>query len=59
MTICYHCKRSSSLIFNCSCSQKFCIKCRLPETHKCSINYKDLNKSVKIIKNIKSQLEII
>ena len=38
---CYHCKKKSHILMECSCTQKFCLKCRHPEDHICSFNFKE------------------
>jgi hypothetical protein len=38
---CYFCKKKIGLInFHCKCNFNFCIKCKFPENHNCSYNYK-------------------
>ena len=38
---CQKCKRKSSTFgFTCKCGVLFCIRCRMPEEHGCTFNYK-------------------
>jgi hypothetical protein len=34
---------------NCGCEKTFCMKCRLPETHMCTVDYKEKGKD-KLVK---------
>jgi len=36
---CQQCKKKSIILVNCSCSDKFCITCRMPEAHNCSFDF--------------------
>lgn len=38
---CFHCKKKSYITMNCSCTKVFCMKCRLPEVHECTTDYKE------------------
>lgn len=50
---CHHCrKKIKGIEFDCKCSNMFCAKCRHPETHHCTFNYKTQQK-------IKLQKELI
>lgn len=43
---CHHCsKKIKGIEFDCKCNNKFCVKCRYPETHKCTFNYKTQQKT--------------
>jgi len=38
---CSECKVKVGLMsFTCSCNKEFCIKCRFPEEHKCTFDFK-------------------
>lgn len=38
---CAHCKAKTGLMsFTCSCNKEYCIKCRFPEEHICTFDYK-------------------
>ena len=42
---CHHCsKKIRGIEFDCKCNKNFCVKCRYPETHKCTFNYKTHHK---------------
>lgn len=45
---CKECNKKliSGLEHKCRCSKIFCIKCRLPEEHKCDFDYKTLGKEI-------------
>ena len=44
---CHHCrKKIKGIEFDCKCNNnKFCVKCRYPETHNCDFNYKTHQKN--------------
>lgn len=37
---CPCCKRKMTVEFKCYCNTNFCISCRLPEWHKCEVDFK-------------------
>jgi len=38
---CSQCKIKVGLMsFTCSCNKEYCVKCRYPEEHKCTFDYK-------------------
>jgi predicted nucleic acid binding AN1-type Zn finger protein len=38
---CFNCKKSLKLInYTCKCNYTFCQKCRLPESHNCTYDFK-------------------
>ena len=42
---CFHCNSKLKLIsYTCNCKNNFCAKCRLPESHNCTFNYKSEGK---------------
>lgn len=50
---CHYCsKKIKGIKFDCKCSNNYCSKCRHPESHKCTFNYK-------IQQKIKLQKELI
>ena len=58
MTKCFVCKKKiKGIEFLCNCKNIFCTKCRLPEAHKCTFDFKTKgrkqleNKLVKVISN--------
>ena len=64
MTGCDYCKKKVGIItFNCKCIYKnLCSKCRTPETHNCSFDYKSeerakLRKANPVV--IASKIEVI
>ena len=65
MVKCYNCKLKLTLVereLTCKCNENFCIKCRLPEIHKCSYDYgKEGRKQLKnkLIKVCNNKIEII
>jgi len=39
---CFNCsKKLGVLSYDCRCDNKFCVKCRLPESHTCTFNFKE------------------
>lgn len=43
---CSYCKKSTVLEFKCRCDNIYCIKCRMPEVHKCTFNFIKYNKEI-------------
>lgn len=39
-------KKIGIIVFECKCNLSFCTKCRYPEIHKCTFNYKEYNKKI-------------
>lgn len=39
-TKCTKCRKTSLILTDCLCKKQFCLKCRHPEDHECSFNYK-------------------
>jgi len=37
---CSKCSKKTIIIFECRCKRKFCSRCKFPEDHKCSFDYK-------------------
>lgn len=38
---CFKCNKKLSLVpFNCKCENFYCSKCRMPEDHECTFNWK-------------------
>lgn len=38
---CVNCRVKTGLMsFTCSCNKEYCIRCRFPEEHKCTFDYK-------------------
>ena len=49
---CFNCNKKLKLInYSCKCEHIFCIKCRLPENHKCTFNFK-LNEKERLNKTL-------
>ena len=49
---CFFCKKKVDLInFTCKCDHIFCIKCKDPEIHKCTYDYKSEFKDLLEINN--------
>ena len=43
---CYHCNKKIKLIeYACRCNEIFCQKCRMPESHNCTFDYKNKGKT--------------
>lgn len=40
MEKCVHCNRKSHILIDCKCGYKVCLKCKEPETHKCTFDFK-------------------
>jgi len=36
---CFKCKKKKLILMDCSCAYQFCIECRFPEVHMCSVDY--------------------
>jgi predicted nucleic acid binding AN1-type Zn finger protein len=49
-TKCSLCRKKSLVLSDCPCGNKFCLKCRFPEDHKCSFNFKERG-TVELTKN--------
>lgn len=58
---CFYCNKKLTLInFTCKCEHNFCLKCKLPEYHKCNYDYKkNSNLSNKMIKIVNKKINII
>ena len=42
---CFHCKKKTGILnYKCKCNNIFCTKCRLPEEHCCSYDYKTIGR---------------
>ena len=51
---CFYCKKKKkTLFFKCKCNEYFCLCHLLPETHKCSFDFKKEGKEILIKKNPK------
>ena len=49
---CFNCNKKIGLLsFDCKCNEKFCTKCRYPEEHNCSYDYK-LEQCKRLEKNL-------
>ena len=48
-TKCTKCKKSTLILTECSCTNHYCLKCRHPEDHECSFDFKQkgINELVK------------
>ena len=60
---CYNCNKKTGLItILCKCNQNFCIKCKNPEQHNCTFNFKEYEKKIlekNMIKVIKKKIQDI
>lgn len=45
------------MLVNCSCTLKFCLKCRMPEDHSCKFDYKTAGKEMIEKTNVKIQFK--
>ena len=44
---CAECNKKLGLVdFKCKCSNTYCMKCKMPEDHKCSFDYKKESKEI-------------
>lgn len=44
---CFNCnKKIKFMEYNCKCDKIFCVKCRIPETHNCSFDFKKEGKEL-------------
>lgn len=41
---CQKCKKKCFISFKCKCEKIFCTKCKLPEDHNCTFNFKEAGK---------------
>ena len=42
---CYYCKKKLPIIsYTCRCENKYCQKCRMPENHNCTFDFKNYGK---------------
>ena len=37
---CSKCNKSTIIVFDCRCGKNFCSRCKFPEDHKCTFDYK-------------------
>ena len=37
---CSKCRKRTIIIFNCKCEKDFCSRCKYPEDHNCTFDYK-------------------
>ena len=37
---CSKCRKRSIIVFNCKCGKDFCSRCKYPEDHNCTFDYK-------------------
>ena len=44
MTKCYKCNKKTIVIVTCNCNKNFCLKCKYPEDHNCSFDFKTKGK---------------
>ena len=40
MDRCFNCKKKSHVLIECKCGHKVCLKCKVPEDHQCSYDYR-------------------
>jgi len=48
---CSKCSKKILISYECRCGQKYCIKCKFPEKHKCNYDYKKHGKDKLKINN--------
>ena len=48
---CYKCNKKTLFLFDCRCENKFCSKCKQPEIHDCTFDYKKYAKDKLKINN--------
>lgn len=48
---CSKCKRKTIILFNCRCENVFCGKCKFPEDHNCTFDFKAASKEKLKINN--------
>jgi len=47
MDRCTNCNKKIGIIcYKCRCSNNYCIKCRMPESHNCKFDYKEFGKNI-------------
>ena len=52
MARCSFCNKKMGIIeFDCKCEKQFCVKCRHPQDHKCTYDYKNEQK-IKLSKDL-------
>ena len=37
---CSKCRKRTIIVFNCKCGKDFCSRCKYPEDHNCTFDYK-------------------
>ena len=40
MDKCFNCHKKNHILLDCKCSNKYCLKCKVPETHNCTFDYR-------------------
>lgn len=53
MERCDTCKKKTVSVYACTCRGRFCMKCRMPEDHKCTFDHKQAYKALLELKNPK------
>ena len=53
MDRCSKCNKKSMIVFSCTCKKIFCTKCRMPEDHGCTFDYRAAFKELNTLKNPK------
>lgn len=53
-TRCKQCRKKTLMIAECKCNYTFCLKCRMPEYHNCTFNFKEQGDQ-----QLKNQMPII
>ena len=44
---CFNCNKKIEIMeYNCKCDKIFCVKCRMPEAHNCSFDFKKEGKEL-------------
>ena len=50
---CSKCKKKTMILFTCKCEKTFCVRCKYPEEHNCTFDYKKYAKDILKINNPK------
>jgi hypothetical protein len=40
MDKCHNCKKKNHVLIECKCGHKVCLKCKVPEDHQCTFDFK-------------------
>jgi len=53
MDRCKQCRKKTLMICTCTCRGTFCLRCRMPEDHKCTFDFQAAHRELLKLKNPK------